>query len=214
MGLLKKIKSLAATWPIRGFKKIEGWLSDREALSLFHLARSLPEPGTVVEIGSWQGKSTYCLAKGLKLGKIHAIDPFDTSGEPGSDALYAEHAAVLPQTLIETFKRNLNREGLLKKVEIHKGFSNQFAGEFKDIDLLFIDGDHSIEGCSYDYHEFSGAIRNGGYLAFHDYQPGRDALGSTFVVDNFVRKSPTWRHFLSADSLIVFRRDDRNSTDS
>jgi predicted O-methyltransferase YrrM len=211
MGLVKKLKRFVATWPIRGFKNIEGWLSDNEALALYKLARSLPAAATIVEIGSWQGKSTYCLARGLRSGTIHAIDPFDSSGETGSDVLYAQKAAALNKSLLDVFKANLRKANLLQKIEIHKGFSSKFVGIFSEVDFLFIDGDHSIAGCSFDFQEFSPAVRIGGLLAFHDYQPGRSDLGSTFVIDNVVRPSGFWSEVLSADSLLVFRRNDGKS---
>lgn len=209
MGPIKKLKRFYATWPIRGFRTIEGWLSDKEALTLYKIARNLPPDANVLEIGSWQGKSTYCLAKGLRSGKIHALDPFNTSGETGSDQLYAEEAGKLKLSLIDTFRTNLRECGLLEKVLIHQGYSNQFVGCFAELDLLFIDGDHSIEGCTYDYIHFGGSVRTGGFLAFHDYQPNRHDLGPTHVVDRMVAKSPLWARSITADSLVVFRRNAR-----
>lgn len=206
MGLIKKLKRTIATWPVRGYTEIEGWLSDKEARALYDLASSLPSGAVVVEIGSWQGKSTYCLAKGLKSGVIHAIDPFDSSGEEGSDDLYAERAASLKTTLQNQFQKNLRGAGLLGKVETHKGYSRDFVGIFRNIDLLFVDGDHSVEGCRFDYDNFHRGVRNGGLLALHDYQGHRPTLGPTYVVDNILRKDPAWSFVLAADSLMVFRR--------
>jgi predicted O-methyltransferase YrrM len=207
MGLIKKIKRFAATKPVRGFEDINGWLSDKEAMALYELASSLPDDAVVVEIGSWQGKSTYCLARGLRSGMIHAIDPFDSAGESGSDLLYVNRASMLDKSLLETFKNNLQRGGLLKKVSIHHGYSKDFVGNFESIDFLFIDGDHSVEGCLFDYEKFSPAIRIGGLLGFHDYQPKRHDLGPTMVIDTKVRPSGKWVHLVSADSLMVFRRN-------
>ena len=208
MGLIKKMRRAIATWPVRGYVEIEGWLSDKEARTLYDAARKLPKDAVVVEIGSWQGKSTYCLAKGLKSGVIHAIDPFDTSGEEGSDALYAERAASMQNTLVDQFEDNLRSAGLLEKVRTHKGYSQDFIGQFPNVDLLFIDGDHSIEGCKFDFENFAGDVKIGGLLALHDYQPARKTLGSTFVVESLIRPSLSWTEVLSADSLIIFRRSD------
>ena len=62
---------------INQFRNLDGWLSDNEALGLYAVANRLGRNSKVVEIGSWQGKSTYCIAKGLKKGKVYAIDPFN-----------------------------------------------------------------------------------------------------------------------------------------
>lgn len=37
-----------------------------------------------------------------------------------------------------------------------------------DFDLLFIDGDHSYDGCKLDYQMYSPLVRHGGLIAFHD----------------------------------------------
>src|SRR5712692_7618908 len=58
--------------------KIEGWLSEREAEFLYRTARGCSTSGVIVEIGSFKGKSTICLAKGSSAGgrvEVHAIDP-------------------------------------------------------------------------------------------------------------------------------------------
>ena len=54
----------------------EGLISEAEAKRLYELAQNCG--GTIVEIGSWKGKSTVCLALGSKVrrkGKVFAIDP-------------------------------------------------------------------------------------------------------------------------------------------
>lgn len=38
----------------------------------------------------------------------------------------------------------------------------------RPIDLLFIDGDHSYDGCKLDYQMYSPLVRPGGLIAFHD----------------------------------------------
>ena len=38
----------------------------------------------------------------------------------------------------------------------------------KQIDFLFVDGDHTYEGVKQDYEMYSPLVRKGGYIAFHD----------------------------------------------
>jgi cephalosporin hydroxylase len=48
----------------------------------------------------------------------------------------------------------------------------------RPVDFLFIDGDHSYEGVAADFEAFSGLVRPGGLIAFHDVVPGRpEAVG-------------------------------------
>src|SRR5438046_10448573 len=56
---------------------IEGWLTSKETIALFRFASMLPPKSTILEIGTWKGKSTYVLACGIgKKGKVITIDPF------------------------------------------------------------------------------------------------------------------------------------------
>jgi hypothetical protein len=42
----------------------------------------------------------------------------------------------------------------------------------RKLDLLFIDGDHTYEGIKSDFELYSGFVKPGGVVAFHDIQPG------------------------------------------
>jgi predicted O-methyltransferase YrrM len=42
-----------------------------------------------------------------------------------------------------------------------------------ELDLLFIDGDHSYEGVKQDFLSYSPLVRKGGWIAFHDIIPDR-----------------------------------------
>jgi hypothetical protein len=42
----------------------------------------------------------------------------------------------------------------------------------KEIDFLFIDGDHTYEGVKKDFKMYSPLVKNGGVIAFHDIVPG------------------------------------------
>lgn len=201
---LKQLWGRLRCLPIRHYLGIEGWLTPREARALYDIARNMGPGAKIVEIGSWKGKSTFCLAKGLRDGTIIAIDPFDASGERGSHELYGQTRGALP--LIEQFKHNLGAHGLLGKIEVKQGFSRDFAGTIRAVDFLFIDGDHSQAGCEYDFRTFSPEVKSGGLLAFHDYNPSRMDIGPTWVIETMVRKMPEWTYVGRWDSLAVFRR--------
>lgn len=186
---------------IAAYKGIEGWLSEKEAFGLYSIANKLEAGSTIVEIGSWKGKSTYCLAKGLKNGKIFAIDPFNAEGEPGSKEIYEQTKGSVP--LIDQFNKTFSDHGLSEKVKPMMGYSNKFTNEFSSIDFLFIDGDHSIEGCDYDYVHYAPKVKKDGYLAFHDYNPNRDELGPTWVIKNKVMNNPDYKIYGVFDSLWV-----------
>lgn len=202
MGFARRLIQRLWLLPIRHYESIEGWLTSREALALYRLARRLPTGARIVEIGSWKGKSTYCLAKGLRDGVLVAIDPFDGAGEAGHP--YETFKGEIP--LVEQFRRNLSGRGVLEKIEIKAGRSSEFAGRVGTIDLLFIDGDHSIEGCRYDFEAFAPSVKAQGLLAFHDYNQRRSELGPTWVVENLVKPAEEWKPMGKWDTLVAFRR--------
>ena len=185
---------------IRPYRAIEGFLTEGEAVALFRCANRVRAGATLVEIGSWKGKSTFCLARGLRAGgRLHVVDPFDAFGEPGSAETYARERRERP--LRAQFEDNV--KAVHDRIEIHQGYSREFVGLFPVIDLLMIDGDHSIEGARFDFENFSGKIRSGGLIAFHDYYPERPELGPTWVIENLVKTGGQFREFLRADSLWV-----------
>lgn len=186
---------------IVAYREIDGFLSPYEAVALYQLAAALPPGGTILEIGSWKGKSTYCLARGLQQGKVFAIDPFDAAGEPGSHELYLARRGS--STLREQFEQRMNTLGVLDKIVVLQGYSTQYVGHVPRIDLLFIDGDHSIHGTGFDYLNYEPFLASGGYIAFHDYYPERKDLGPTWVIENKVLPSGRYMPRGRYDSLWV-----------
>lgn len=186
---------------IRGVERIEGFLSPYEAAMLYRFASLLPQNSIALEIGSWKGKSTYCLAKGLSRGLVIAIDPFDAFGEEGSAEVYNKSKGDLP--LIKQFQNNMTSLGVLDKIKILRGYSRDFVGHVPEFDLLFIDGNHSIEACEFDYLSYSPYLRSKGYLLLHDFDILRPSLGPTWVVNNCVVPSGQYLHTWLFDSLWV-----------
>jgi methyltransferase family protein len=199
-----RLRSWYRRRPIAGYEGIEGFLTEREALELYHLATQVPKGGCVVEIGSWKGKSTYCLARGLRKGVVNAIDPFDASGDVASEAAYAEGRGATP--LLDQFRSKMGELGVLDRVSPQVGMSRDFAGRFPRIDLLFIDGDHSVEAVDFDYRTFAPSIVPGGRLALHDYYADRGELGPARVVADRVLPSGEYEVERVVDSLWVARR--------
>ena len=174
---------------LRGYEAINGWLIPEEAATLYLTACKVPSGGQIVEIGSWQGKSTICLATGLVAPDthIHAIDPFIIDSTDGKSVYSGK---VDGEERLAVFKRNLDKWQVGSKVTPYIGYSRDFVGRFPRIDLLFIDGDHSIAGCQFDVDAYLPYIVSGGYLLLHDYRPQRADLGPTYVINHQLRSDP------------------------
>lgn len=191
------------------YAAIDGWLTPDEAIELYELARGLTAPQPVaVEIGSWQGRSSVVLARGLAAQAnptLYCVDPFDSSGDAASAGDYAARAADAGP-LRQNFVHNLTAAGVRDVVEILQGYSHQVAPGFaRPIDLLFLDGDHSYEGVRRDFDDWAPKVRPGGYLCMHDVaHPVHD--GPRRVVQERLQASPEWQVLRTVDSMLVARR--------
>lgn len=148
--------------------KVEGWLSDREVAFLYKTARECSPSGVILEIGSWKGKSTICLAKGSRAGNkvpVYAVDPHIGTLEQG---MWMDG-----RSSYEDFKGNISKaevEDLL--IPVIKRSQEVAETWDKPISLLWIDGDHSYEAAKQDFVLLGKWVLEGGIIAFHDSTQG------------------------------------------
>lgn len=183
--------------------RINGWLEIEEAdllmSCLLKICTTLAPPHTVVEIGSYQGKSTVLLGSILQsyspASKLYAIDPHQ--GVIGAEGQNIQKL----QPSFEAFKWNIIRAGL-SNIEIIKDYSFNINWN-SPICLLFIDGLHDYENVSRDFNHFSSHIVQGGFVAFHDYGDFFPGVKS-FV--NEILNVGKFRTITSEKSLIVLQK--------
>ncbi len=176
-------------------KKIDGFLSQNEGELLFKLAKNCPPKTSIVEIGSWKGKSTVFLGLGSQSGnknKVYAIDPH--TGSP-------EHKKKLGEfSTLKQFKKNIKQANLKQIVVPIVKTSTQAAPSFnKKIGLLFIDGDHSYQMVKKDFQLWFPKIVNGGIIAFHDSNTHFDVKKT---VNQFVFTSSNIHHLTFKESIL------------
>lgn len=169
------------TLPIlQRMKQIEGWLEEDEADVLLAAATravsDLPTPHTLVEVGSYCGRSTVVLGSVARAldpaARLHAIDPHD--GRVGA----ADRSVVVTAPSLDKFKRNIAAANLESTVEVVQQLSYEVDWH-APISLLFIDGLHDYANVARDFQHFAAHVVAGGYVAFHDYAdyyPGVKAL--------------------------------------
>ncbi len=114
----------------------------------------------IVETGRFHGGSTFLLASANPKVPIHSIDI-----APKSDELLRQY-----------FSDN----SVGTNVDLIVGDSqNVKYPQIGEIDLLFIDGDHSYEGCTKDLQNFYPNVVKGGHVVLHDSyfgSPVQDAV--------------------------------------
>jgi predicted O-methyltransferase YrrM len=157
--------------------EIFGWTRGDEARELARLSAEAAPDAVIVEIGSFLGSGTVLLAeprREIGSGKVHAIDPFDGSGDSFSVPYYADALAKLGGGSIrEHFDRAIASAGVTAFVEAHVGQAVDVAVDWRDqIDLLFLDGDQSVAGAEKAYEAWSPFLKVGGVIAVHNANPG------------------------------------------
>ena len=202
---------------------IEGWTTPAELVELAKVSQALPENPVIVEIGSFLGRSTVLFAGVRKLrgnGKVHAIDPFDGSGDIYSIPIYHRIANKLKMSLFERFYYNLHNAELLDWVEVHQGTAETIIPSWtQSIDLLFLDGDQSPEGVRSAYEQWSPFLKLGGAIVVHNsgdrhYDPNHD--GHRRLVVETIR-SPQYENIYCVGSTTFaykVREDSSNSVKS
>jgi MMP 1-O-methyltransferase len=165
-----------ASWRwLRIARRIDGWLTDAEGNALFELTRRrAPERNAVVvELGSWQGKSSVLLAAGL-CGKqnpgLFCVDPFGKDENPRYQQIYYEPLiSSMHLSLEEAFRRNIRRCGLGQIVQPIKAYSfDAVRGWHKPVDLLFIDANHDYESVHRDLLLWARFVKVDGVVVLHD----------------------------------------------
>jgi predicted O-methyltransferase YrrM len=168
---------------------VDGWLHAAEASVLHHAALRAYQvgPALVVEIGSWQGRSTIALAaaaRAARQGPVIAIDPHVSTA-----AFDGDHNLLALQT-------NLSDRDLLDVVDIVRAPSGDAAARFDDcsISVLFIDGDHSYEGAATDVRAYTPKLKSGAVVGFNDpHLPGvARALTELVVTSRSDFSRPSW----------------------
>jgi len=159
-------------------KDVKGFLSDKEAKKLQELFLKVHHLGSVLEIGTYCGKSALNFSDVAKdvNGLIYTIDHHTGSeehqrGEEYHDSELFDERLKKFNTLPE-FLNNLKSKKMAKFIipiiDKSQNASNFFS---EKISLLFIDGGHSFETALSDYNAWKDKICADGLLVIHDVFP-------------------------------------------
>ena len=149
----------------RGFPRdIPGWLTEAEGNELSRISAGKD----VLEIGSYCGKSSICIAQTAK--SLVCVDYWDG------------RATAVPVNTLDNFTKNIHDYEVDHKITTAHP-DDRFPA--KSFDIAFIDGDHSREAVLADIDKALDSLKPGGLIAFHDYQSEIDP-GVTSAVDSFL----------------------------
>lgn len=135
----------------------EGWLSEREA----HALADFAQDKNVLEIGSWQGRSTVAMARTAKL--VVAVDHHNGSPEH----ILADGSRL---DTFAAFIHNIRAYGVADRVVPVVASSRDVLPLLHSVyDMAFIDAAHDAINVLHDGRAAALLCRSGAPVVFHDY---------------------------------------------
>lgn len=146
---------------------IPGWFYEGNAAVLYELMRDHP-PATIVEIGSYLGRSTIFFALALAQvspsGCVTAVDPH-TGDRQQLQTLSTDHLATF-----DLFRQHCRAAGVEHLIEPRVANSLDVAADWsRPVDLLYVDGWHSYDAVIADGEAWLTHLAPGGVVVFDDY---------------------------------------------
>lgn len=183
-------------------RDVEGWLTDAQARLLWDRASTVGRRATIVEIGSFRGRSAIVLANAAPVdAEVVAIDPHAGNDRgPGQWEGTAEEG----QSDHDAFVANLARAGVANRVRLVRRFSDDAHDDVEaPIDLLYVDGAHGYGPARTDLERWGDRVAPSGTLLVHD---AYSAVGVTLAQVRCLFLSGTWRYQGRTGSMAEYRR--------
>lgn len=151
---------------------ITGCMLDKESAGvMYQYLKELPKKGRLLETGTGWGHSSQFFSKVLPGWSIYTVDGF---GLYGDGRIYDSFKIDEIEDVVKNHRKNV--------IQIF-GNSQTVPWELP-IDVLYLDADHTYEGCKADYDLYSPFVVSGGLVIFDDYiQENNPANGVKKVVD-------------------------------
>jgi len=138
-----------------GFYKVKSVQKKIEIESLAHAVSQL-NPKNILEIGTCDAGTLFIWAN-IATKKVITCDLF---GNKHRSKFYESFPPPDSECRVRTMIGNSHDSSFKSKIH------DELNGEL--VDFLFIDGDHTEKGAEQDFNDYSGLVRPGGIIAFHD----------------------------------------------
>ena len=180
---------------------VQGWMTEGQARALFAAASDCPPDATIVEIGSFHGRSTIVLAMGAPHdAHVVAIDPH-AGNDRGPQQIEGYQTEANEDH--ERFLHNLAEAGVSGRVRHLRAFSDDALAEIEgQIDVLYVDGAHRYGPARRDIERYGARVRDGGVMLIHD---SFSSIGVTTAICRVLLGSGRWRYDGRTRSLATYR---------
>jgi hypothetical protein len=179
---------------------VNGWMTKDQAHRLWDRASTLTTGQRVVEIGSFQGRSTVVLASAAPAGvDIFAIDPHG-GNDRGPQEISGFEAQAEDDNV--RFNENLTNAGVHDRVTHLRKFSDAALADVPgDVDLLYVDGAHRFMPATNDIRQWGAKVPAGGRLLIHD---SFSSIGVTLALTVTTFWSGQWQYEGRSQSMTQF----------
>jgi Methyltransferase domain len=182
---------------------VEGWLSPDQAARLFAAAAASSAGQQIIEIGSFQGRSTVVLAGAAPDGvDVVAIDP-----HAGNDRGPRQISGFIDEAADDhdAFNANLVAAGVAERVRHIREFSHWAHDEVSGmIAVLYIDGAHRYAPALADIGNYGVRVTGGGTMLIHD---SFSSIGVTLAILRALTFGSTFRYVGRSRSMTIYRAD-------
>jgi len=184
-------------------KTIPGWLTPAQAKRLWDLAADVPNDGTIVEIGSYHGRSTTLLGKAAEPEVVVvAIDPHGSTIRT-RDVLEGQEDEA--EAVHKLFLENLEQHGVRDRITYIRKSSHAALWDVEGkVDMLFIDGSHDYIPARNDIREWGSRVADGGTMLIHD---SFTSIGVTLAILSTLVTTDQFRYVGRAGSLTEYKRE-------
>jgi predicted O-methyltransferase YrrM len=158
----------------------------------------IPPTGSILEIGSYEGKSTSWIADRLPQVTIRCVDTFEGG---------MEHQDV--SGLFKRFKENTAKYG--KRIKVNIGPSDREVRKFSrnSFDLVYVDASHQAIDVLTDAVQSWYCLKTGGLMVFDDYKWDvftQPELNPRLAIDCFLTSFINHYELIHQDYQVIIKK--------
>ena len=132
----------------------------------------VPKNGKIVELGVFKGDFSQKILDICSPKELILIDLFPDSKIGSGDVDGNNMEWYEGSELYEKVKNRFSDKPFVQIIKDYTTYLESFPNEY--FDMIYVDADHSYEGCKRDLEIAYQKVKNGGYIMCHDYEINKD----------------------------------------